>query len=43
VPSIPYKYLINDESEIIKIFKGGGQENMESLKEFVLKYLKKED
>ncbi len=39
IPSVPYKYLINNKSEIIKIYKGGGIENMENLKKFIQQYL----
>ena len=40
IPAIPYKYLVDDKSNIIEVIRGGGKENMEYLNKIIRDYLK---
>ena len=40
IPAIPYKYIVDDKSNIIEIIRGGGKENTEYLKKIIRDYLK---
>lgn len=40
IPAVPYKYIVDDKSNIIEIIRGGGKENMEYLNKIIRNYLK---
>jgi thiol-disulfide isomerase/thioredoxin len=40
IPAIPYKYVVDDKSNIIEVIRGGGRENMEYLNKIIRDYLK---
>jgi thiol-disulfide isomerase/thioredoxin len=40
IPAIPYKYVVDDKSNIIEIIRGGGKENMEYLNKIIRDYVK---
>jgi thiol-disulfide isomerase/thioredoxin len=40
IPAIPYKYLVDNKSNIIEVIRGGGKENMEYLNKIIRDYLK---